>query len=53
VAAGFGAAGFRVDDPELVGETLDDARRAAASGQPALVNAILGTTDFRKGSISM
>jgi acetolactate synthase-1/2/3 large subunit len=53
VAAGVGAAGFRAVDPELVGETLDDARRAAASGRPALVNAILGTTDFRKGSISM
>ena len=53
VAAGFGAAGLRVDDPELVPEVLQHARRLAASGQPVLVNAILGTTDFRKGSISM
>lgn len=53
VAAGFGAKGFRTDDPELIGETLDAARRAAADGSPVLVNVILGKSDFRKGSISM
>ncbi len=53
VAEGFGAAGLRVDDPELVPDVLQQARRLAASGRPVLVNAILGTTDFRKGSISM
>jgi acetolactate synthase-like protein len=53
VAEGLGAAGLLVDDPELVPEVLQHARRLAASGQPVLVNAILGTTDFRKGSISM
>ena len=50
---GLGAKGFRTDDPELISETLDAARRAAAEGSPVLVNAILGKTDFRKGSISM
>jgi acetolactate synthase-1/2/3 large subunit len=53
VAAGFGAAGLRVEDPELVGDTLAEARRTAAAGRPVLVNAILGKTDFRKGSMSM
>lgn len=53
VVRGLGAEGFRTDDPELVGETLDAAQRAAAAGSPVLVNAILGKTDFRKGSISM
>jgi acetolactate synthase-1/2/3 large subunit len=53
VAEGFGAAGLRVDDPELVPDVLQQARGLAASGRPVLVNAILGTTDFRKGSISM
>ena len=48
-----GAAGLRVDDPELVPDVLQQARQLAASGRPVLVNAILGTTDFRKGSISM
>lgn len=53
VAEGFGAAGFRLDDPELAGEVLSQAQATAAAGQPVLVNAILGKTDFRKGSISM
>ncbi len=53
VAEGFGGAGFSLDDPELAGEVLQQARQAAAAGRPALVNAILGRSDFRKGSISM
>jgi acetolactate synthase-1/2/3 large subunit len=53
VAAGFGAAGLRVDDPELVDEVLDQARTLARAGHPVLVNAILGKSDFRKGSLSM
>lgn len=53
IVAGFDAQGFRVDDPELIAETLTRARRAASGGTPVLVNAILGKTDFRKGSISM
>jgi acetolactate synthase-1/2/3 large subunit len=53
VAEGFGGIGFALDDPELAGEVLQQARQAAAAGRPALVNAILGRTDFRKGSISM
>ena len=52
VVQGLGAQGFRVDDPELIGETLAAAQRAAQTA-PVLVNAILGKTDFRKGSISM
>ncbi|MEO7910110.1 MAG: thiamine pyrophosphate-binding protein, partial [Roseiflexaceae bacterium] len=53
VAEGLGAAGLLVDDPELVPDVLQQARQLAASGKPVLVNAILGKTDFRKGSISM
>lgn len=53
VAEGFGGVGFPLDDPELAGEVLQQARQAAAAGRPALVNAILGRSDFRKGSISM
>ena len=53
VAAGFGGAGFKLDDPELAADVLSAARRAVAEGKPVLVNAILGKTDFRKGSISM
>ena len=53
VAAGFGGVGLRVEDPELVPEVLEQAKATAAAGQPVLVNAVLGRTDFRKGSISM
>jgi acetolactate synthase-1/2/3 large subunit len=53
VAEGFGAAGLHMDDPELVPDTLRRARELAAAGKPVLVNAVLGKTDFRKGSISV
>ncbi len=52
-AEGLGAKGWRADDPELISETLENARHAAQAGSPVLVNAILGKSDFRKGSISM
>lgn len=52
-AEGLGAKGFRTDDPELIADTLEQARTAAQNGSPVLVNAILGKSDFRKGSISM
>ncbi|MGE5603524.1 MAG: thiamine pyrophosphate-binding protein [Nitrososphaerales archaeon] len=53
VAEGLGAAGFRLDDPEEAPEVLAKARAAASAGRPALVNAIIGKTGFRKGSISI
>ena len=53
VAEALGAAGLALDDPELVGEVLAQARDIAASGTPVLVNALLGKTEFRKGSISV
>ncbi|MBW7885691.1 MAG: thiamine pyrophosphate-binding protein [Caldilineaceae bacterium] len=53
VAAALGAAGFLLDDPELAPDLLAEAQVAAAAGQPVLINAILGKSDFRKGSIAM
>ncbi len=53
VVEGFGAAGIRIDAPAGIPAALAQAKAMAASGQPVLVNAILGRTDFRKGSISM
>jgi len=52
VVEGLGAVGFKLDDPELAAETLAQAVAAVVT-RPVLVNAILGKTDFRKGSISM
>jgi acetolactate synthase-1/2/3 large subunit len=53
VAEAFGGKGFRLDKPEDIGRVLQDARQAAAEGYPVLINALIGRTDFRKGSISV
>jgi acetolactate synthase-1/2/3 large subunit len=53
VAEGFGAAGLIVETTERVPAILERAKKLAAAGRPVLVNAILGASDFRKGSISM
>jgi len=53
VAAGFGAQGFLLKDPAEVASVFARARAANAAGYPSLINAIIGKTNFRKGSISM
>jgi acetolactate synthase-1/2/3 large subunit len=53
VAEGFGGRGFLLKEPQHICEILQQARKAASQGQPVLVNAHLGKTAFRKGSISM
>jgi acetolactate synthase-1/2/3 large subunit len=52
-AEGLGAAGLRVDDPSSLDATFGKAKGLAREGRPVYVNAILGQTEFRKGSISM
>lgn len=52
-AAGLGAQGLVIRTTDEIAPTLNAARRAAGNGQSVLVNALLGKTDFRKGSISM
>jgi acetolactate synthase-like protein len=52
-AEGLGARGLRLDDAEDIAPVLRDAVAAARSGRPVYVNARIGRTDFRKGSISM
>jgi acetolactate synthase-1/2/3 large subunit len=53
VAEAFGGKGFRLEKPEDIGRVLQDARQAAAEGYPVLINALIGKTDFRKGSLSV
>ncbi len=53
VAEGYGGKGFKVDRPEDVPGVLAEAKEIARAGTPVLINALLGKTDFRKGSISM
>ncbi len=50
---GLGGVGLKLEDPELAPEVLEEARALAGAGKPVVVNAILGKSDFRKGSISM
>jgi len=52
-AEGFGGKGFILKEPVKIEQVLQQARQSAAAGQPVLINAHLGKTDFRKGSISM
>lgn len=53
VAAGFGGEGVRIDRIESFIPAIARARAAAANGRPFLINAIIGRSDFRKGSVSM
>ncbi|MFQ5525804.1 MAG: thiamine pyrophosphate-binding protein [Thermoanaerobaculia bacterium] len=53
VAEGFGGKGLLMDTRDSIAPTLAAARAEMARGRPVLVNALLGRSDFRKGSISM
>ena len=53
VAEGFGAKGFLLDKNEDCEAVFQKAKQATGNGQPVLINVQIGTTDFRKGSISM
>jgi acetolactate synthase-1/2/3 large subunit len=53
VAEAFGAKGFVVDSPDAIEPALDAAREAARAGTPVLVNVMIGSTEFRKGSVSL
>jgi acetolactate synthase-1/2/3 large subunit len=53
VAEGYGGKGLCVARPEDVEPALAEAVRLARTGTPVLVNAHIGKTEFRKGSISI
>ncbi|MCG8454834.1 MAG: thiamine pyrophosphate-dependent enzyme, partial [Holophagales bacterium] len=53
VAEGYGGEGLKLDRPEDVPDVLREAQAIARSGKPVLINCWIGSTDFRKGSISM
>jgi thiamine pyrophosphate-dependent acetolactate synthase large subunit-like protein len=52
-AKGYGADGVRIDRIEDFQMAVSKAREAVAQGRPFLINAIIGKSEFRKGSISM
>ncbi|MCO5186403.1 MAG: thiamine pyrophosphate-binding protein [Anaerolineae bacterium] len=53
VAAGYGSKGLLLDNPENVTACLREAQALAAQGYAVLINAHIGRTDFRKGSLSI
>jgi thiamine pyrophosphate-dependent acetolactate synthase large subunit-like protein len=53
VAEAYGGAGFVIRDSGEIDSVLDAALEALRNGKPVIVNAIIGRSDFRKGSISM
>jgi len=53
VARGFGAQGRRAESLEDFVAGVREAQDSAANGMPYLLNAVLGRSDFRKGSVSM
>lgn len=53
LAESLGAAGLLAEDPELLADLLAEARGHAQSGRPVVINALLGPSDFRKGSLSI
>jgi len=52
-AESLGARGLLLDDESKIEATLREAREIARGGRPVLVNAMIGTGEFRKGSLSM
>jgi 2-hydroxyacyl-CoA lyase len=53
VGKAFGAAGVRVENLDAFNAAVVEAKRLSRNGTPYIINAIIGKTTFRKGSISM
>ncbi len=53
VAEGYGGKGLLLNNTENIKEILNNAKTLAKNGNPVLINALIGKTNFRKGSISI
>ena len=58
VAAAFGAKGFLLDGSSAdedfgIRQTLESAMEYSQLNKPVLINALIGKTDFREGSLSV
>lgn len=53
IGKSFGAEGVRVENIESFNAAVIEAKSVSRNGKPYIINAIIGKTDFRKGSISM
>ncbi len=53
VAKGLGGMGAQIRSNDQIASTLRAAQQSAASGVPYCINALIGKSEFRKGSLSM
>ena len=56
VANGFGGVGYKLtadSTTENIKDTLEKAKELSRGGTPVLINALIGKSDFREGSISV
>ena len=50
---GLGGDGYFIDSEDQIQSVLNQAKESALGGRPVVVNARIGKTEFRKGSISI
>ena len=53
IGRAFGAEGARVENLPAFKAAVTEAKKLSREGKPYLINAIIGKTEFRKGSVSM
>lgn len=53
IGKAFGADGKKVETIEAFDAAVEEALQQSRKGVPYIINAIIGNTDFRKGSVSM
>lgn len=53
VAEGYGGVGLLLTKPEDIEKTIAKAKKLASQGKPVLINIHIGTSEFRKGSLSI
>jgi thiamine pyrophosphate-dependent acetolactate synthase large subunit-like protein len=53
IGKAFGADGIKVKDLDAFNAAVIEAQTKSRAGTPYIINAIIGKTDFRKGSISV
>lgn len=53
IGKAFGAEGVKVNDLDQLRASIVEAKTVSRKGKPYIINAIIGKTEFRKGSISV
>lgn len=55
VVNGYGGVGLKLESDDLkeIYDTFQKAKELAADGKPVVINALIGKSDFRAGSISV